>query len=123
MLQQLSGMTQRPPPVAAPGSRCRRGGGSGARFRPALALALLAALLALLPGGTLAQVLPLDKQALLEFKAGLTAEGGELLASWVPESDPCLDAWTGVRCSCADFFEETADSARAKVGGVLVGMC
>lgn len=103
-------MTQQPPPPAEPGRRCRRRAAAG---RPALALVLLAALLAALPGCARAQVLPLDKQALLEFKAGLTEEGGQLLASWVPQSDPCLDAWTGVRCSCADFFE-AADSAKVR---------
>lgn len=86
------------------------------RQAPALLAALAAAVLAvaLVAAPAAAQVLPMDKQALLEFKAGLTEQGGELLLSWVPESDPC-DGWTGVRCTCTDFFADPEDTARAKV--------
>ena len=82
-----------------------------------LAAAALAAALAAAPAA--AQVLPMDKQALLEFKAGLTEQGGDLLLSWVPDSDPC-DGWTGVRCTCADFFAKPDDPGRAKVRGQLL---
>ena len=90
-----------------------------AALLPALALAVLLAA----PRPAAADVLPGDKAALLAFKDGLTAAGGELLASWQPASDPCIDAWTGVRCSCADFFESqrAADGGNvtARVGWVL----
>lgn len=87
-----------------------------ARSAPALLAALAAAVLAaaLLPAPAAAQVLPMDKQALLEFKAGLTEQGGELLNDWVPESDPC-DGWTGVRCTCRDFRVGPDDTSRARV--------
>lgn len=75
---------------------------------------LLAAAAAWLPLAA-AEVLPSDKAALLAFKQGLTAEGGELLTSWVPASDPCLDAWTGVKCSCDDFFAPPAATNMSKV--------
>jgi hypothetical protein len=86
------------------------------RPAPALLASLAAAAIAaaLLAAPAAAQVLPMDKQALLEFKAGLTEQGGELLLNWVPESDPC-DGWTGVRCTCTDFFVGPQDVGRAKV--------
>jgi hypothetical protein len=94
-----------------------------AALLPALALAVL---LAAAPPAA-AAVLPGDKAALLAFKDGLTAAGGELLASWQPASDPCVDAWTGVRCSCADFFEAQRTAAggnlTARVGWVLLPKC
>ncbi len=91
------------------------------RPAPALLATLAAAVLAaaLVAAPAAAQVLPLDKQALLEFKAGLTEQGGELLFNWVPESDPC-DGWTGVRCTCNDFFVGPEDTTRAKVRLELV---
>lgn len=64
-----------------------------------------------------AEVQPSDKEALLAFKAGLTSEGGELLSSWVPASDPCDDGWTGVKCSCDDFFAPEGTNNMSKVGG------
>ena len=82
----------------------------------AAATALLAALaLAYSLLGAGAAVAPVDKAALLAFKAGLTAEGGELLSTWSPDSDPCGASWMGVRCSCDDFFAVPNDPRRAKV--------
>jgi hypothetical protein len=80
----------------------------------ALLLLASAALLCLQP--TCAEVQPSDKEALLAFKAGLTSEGGELLSSWVPASDPCDDGWTGVKCSCDDFFAPLGTNNMSKAG-------
>lgn len=111
-------------------SRGRRGSGRRPRARPvgspargaragAAALLLLPLLLAapLLPAPVAADVLPGDKAALLAFKSGLTSEGGELLVTWRRDTDPCLDSWTGVRCSCDDFFATPSEQGRAKVSG------
>lgn len=107
-----SGSSRRPARRAA-GQQAR-----GARAGAAAAL-LLPLLLAapLVPAPVAADVLPGDKAALLAFKAGLTSEGGELLVTWRRDTDPCLDAWTGVRCSCDDFFATPDEEGRAKVGG------
>ncbi|KAL4419982.1 hypothetical protein ABPG75_007080 [Micractinium tetrahymenae] len=95
----------------------RRSAAPPARGAGAAALLLLPLLLAapLLPAPAAADVLPGDKAALLAFKAGLTSEGGELLVTWRRDSDPCMDAWTGVRCSCDDFFSLPNEPGRAKV--------
>ena len=77
----------------------------------ALVLATLAA-----PRPASAAIVPGDKAALLAFKQGLTAEGGDLLSTWVPATDPCLDGWTGVRCSCHDFFAAPQDGNQSQVG-------
>jgi len=55
------------------------------------------ALLAAPPGGD-CLTLPTDKQALLEIEKAFTETHGYL--NWSPDTDPCLDAWAGVTCTC-----------------------
>lgn len=111
------GSGNRPSRSRRPWSRAAEPRAGGARAGAA-ALLLLPLLLAmpLLPAPAAADVLPGDKAALLAFKAALTSQGGELLLTWRRDSDPCLDSWTGVRCSCDDFFSLPNEAGRAKVG-------
>jgi hypothetical protein len=48
-----------------------------------------------------------DKDSLLQFKAGVVDPGG-LLDSWSEWTDPCIDQWPGVSCTCYPFFETGA---------------
>ena len=48
-----------------------------------------------------------DKDALLAFKAGVVDTGG-LMSSWSEYTDPCIDQWPGVSCTCYPFFETGA---------------
>ena len=48
-----------------------------------------------------------DKDALLALKAGVVDTGG-LMSSWSEYTDPCIDQWPGVSCTCYPFFETGA---------------
>lgn len=53
-----------------------------------------------------------DKDALLAFKAGVVDTGG-LMSSWSEYTDPCIDQWPGVSCTCYPFFETGARQRQA----------
>lgn len=55
-----------------------------------------------------------DKAALLSFKAAVN-DTGLLLASWDPTTDPCLDGWVGVSCSCDPYFTDPASATHYPV--------
>ena len=74
------------------------------RALPAL-LALAAVLLLAALRRAAAQTLESDKAALLEFKSQVE-DFGFVLAGWTNDTDPCIDQWTGVSCTCFPFYEE-----------------
>lgn len=45
-----------------------------------------------------------DKDALLDFKK-VVEENGYELNGWSEYTDPCIDKWPGVSCTCYPFFE------------------
>jgi hypothetical protein len=94
------------PPAAAGARRPRR-------LLPLLLLALAAAA-GRLPGAA-AQTLESDKAALLAFKASLADDGGDLLAGWSEYSDPCVDSWRGVACTCFAFYEGGESAERLPI--------
>lgn len=54
-----------------------------------------------------------DKLALLAFKAGIFDPKG-VLSGWTLESDPCIDGWFGISCSCNSFMSSsTMNSSQA----------
>lgn len=57
------------------------------------------------------QTMPSDKEALLGFKASVI-DNGLVLASWTNDTDPCIDQWTGISCTCYPFFEESGAPKR-----------
>jgi len=65
----------------------------------------LLVVLAWMPLSITANTLPSDKAALLAFKAAVT-DDGYVLAGWTSDTDPCIDKWTGVSCTCYPFFED-----------------
>ena len=54
-----------------------------------------------------------DKLALLAFKAGIFDPKG-VLSSWTLETDPCIDGWFGISCSCNSALNSsTINSSQA----------
>lgn len=72
------------------------------RLFPAVLLLVLA--LACIPFSA-SETLASDKAALLAFRDALV-DDGYVLAGWDNYTDPCIDKWTGVSCTCYPFFEE-----------------
>ncbi|KAH7623655.1 putative Adenylate cyclase [Nannochloris sp. 'desiccata'] len=50
---------------------------------------------------------PRDKAALLAFKASVI-DNGLMLAGWDEYTDPCIDQWRGVLCTCLTEYEDEA---------------
>lgn len=48
---------------------------------------------------------PSDKEALLAIKKSIQDQAG-ILSGWDEYTDPCIDQWTGVSCTCYPFFED-----------------
>jgi class 3 adenylate cyclase len=71
-----------------------------------LLLLLVTVLLLLLPSAS-AQTDPKDKAALLAFKASVI-DNGMMLAGWDEYTDPCIDQWRGVLCTCLTEYEDDA---------------
>lgn len=59
----------------------------------------------------LCQTMQSDKDALLAFKSEVQ-DNGLVLAGWTNDTDPCIDKWTGVSCTCYPFYEEYGSSRR-----------
>lgn len=64
---------------------------------------LLLLLACLGPRPIAAQTVAGDKAALLAFKASVTLSDPQYLSSWISTSDPCINRWQGVSCSCYPF--------------------
>lgn len=50
-----------------------------------------------------------DKEALLAFKKTVE-ESGYVLNGWSEYTDPCIDKWPGISCTCYPFFELSSNS-------------
>jgi hypothetical protein len=53
-----------------------------------------------------------DKEALLRFKDSVK-DFGYILGSWSEYTDPCIDKWRGVSCTCFPFFDASGAEDRA----------
>lgn len=80
---------------------------------PAAVLVTLV-LTAFFPLPAVAQTEPRDKQALLAFKSAVI-DTDQMLAGWDATTDPCIDQWRGVQCTCLTEFEDS--------NGVRVPIC
>lgn len=63
-------------------------------------------LAALFPLAAVGQTEPRDKQALLAFKSAVI-DIDQMLAGWDATTDPCIDQWRGVQCTCLTEFEDS----------------
>lgn len=54
---------------------------------------------------------PPDKEALLAFKSQVE-DYGYILSGWSEYTDPCIDKWRGVLCTCYPFFELSGTQER-----------
>ena len=74
--------------------------------RGTLPVLLVLFVAALFPLAAYGQTEPRDKQALLDFKAAVY-DSEQMLAGWDASTDPCIDQWRGVLCTCLTEYEDS----------------